>query len=331
LFIEQCKYLLRYTNVAGIVLIHKKNKISDKQGIIHYSDNLEVEKELINTELFKFIETIPETPINKTYDFKNYKLLRKKLYFYKSIGFFGYFVFLFEKEASLEDLILINDFVSFTKKIINFYEQIDNLNYSLSKYIPYNLINILDILDLMGPSCMVTNVMFFDIRGFTSYSENKKPTEVFELLQNIFDIVINSVTKYNGTIDKFIGDSVMSVFGVYDDSPEKDICLKTVKCAIEIQKQVLPILKNYGVSSGIGINRGKVLSANLGNKKRAEFTILGDTVNTAQRFESIAKNGEIIIGKTIKDLIDDEIKTEPLGKVFLKGKSDPIEIYKVIY
>ncbi|MBU2628211.1 MAG: HAMP domain-containing protein, partial [Proteobacteria bacterium] len=147
-------------------------------------------------------------------------------------------------------------------------------------------------------------VLFTDIRGFTTLSEDKEPEDIVDMLNEHFTKITEIVIRYGGHIDKFVGDEAMAVFGITKENP--DHAKDAVKAALEIMNLIettalkndpaIPVLR-----IGIGINTGEMVSGNLGSKKRMEYTVIGDNVNIASRLTSLAAPGEILISKKTYD------------------------------
>jgi len=175
--------------------------------------------------------------------------------------------------------------------------------------------------------------MFCDIRNFTSYAENNSPDEIFARLNDYFRDIIEIVFDYEGTIDKFIGDSIMLVFGAPTEQEDQE--LRAVRCAIDIQKKVADI--NQGtvdktpINIGIGINTGEVIAGCLGSDRRMDYTVLGDVVNIAARLESKASAGQILISHDTFQAVRDYISCQSIGNLSLKGKSQLLEAFEVLY
>jgi adenylate cyclase len=176
-------------------------------------------------------------------------------------------------------------------------------------------------------------VMFADIRGFTSFSENTIPEEVIAVLNNYFTLATEIIFQYDGHVDKFIGDEVMAVFGVlleHEDHPAR-----AVMAALALQKELNTAnlkLENSGkkpVKVGIGINVGELIVGNIGSKKRMEYTVIGDTVNFASRLTRLAGPDEIIISDSVYQKVSEVVIVEALDSVMVKGKSAPVKIYRV--
>ena len=187
----------------------------------------------------------------------------------------------------------------------------------------------------LGGSKKDATVFFADIRGYTSFSEGKEPEYIIEILNEYFSEAVEIVIKYNGYIDKFIGDCIMAAWGVPVVNPDKD-AISGVGCAIEIQELVKSKTRKFfqGKAShlqvGIGMHSGPLISGNLGSSRRMDYSVIGDTVNIAARLEGVAKAGEVIITQQTRDLIGDHFKLKELEPVKVKGKNKPLHIFSVL-
>ena len=188
-------------------------------------------------------------------------------------------------------------------------------------------------LNLGGEEREVT-VLFSDIRGFTAMSEKMKPKEVVTTLNSYFSEMIDIIFKYDGTLDKIVGDELMVVFGApiaRDDDAERAV--KTAIGMVESLKRFNEKRVKKGkvpINAGIGINKGKVISGNIGSKDQMDYTVIGDTVNLGARLCSFAGPLKIIISKSVKNEISDDYKTRKLEAIKVKGKRKPVEIFKVL-
>ncbi len=174
-------------------------------------------------------------------------------------------------------------------------------------------------------------VLFADIRGFTPLAERLPPEKVVRILNNYLTKMTEVVFKYEGTLDKFIGDCIMSVFGA--PISHGDDALRAVKVAWEIQKYLAT--QNDGkedmekLKVGIGISYGEAVVGNIGSKERLEYTVIGDSVNLASRLESIAKGGEILISSEVYGNVKDKILAEKLPLTKIKGKAKEVIVYRL--
>jgi len=166
-------------------------------------------------------------------------------------------------------------------------------------------------------------VLFCDIRGFTSYSEEKEPEEIVEGLNEYFEIATRAVLNHGGYVDKFIGDAVLAVFGV--PVYHKDHMARAVKAAIEMQQAFknADLEKNLLLGTiGISINSGIVVSGNIGSQVKMEYTVIGDTVNVASRLNGLALAGEIVVSENIYHHLKSKLQVTPLPPQPIKGKTD---------
>lgn len=174
-------------------------------------------------------------------------------------------------------------------------------------------------------------IVFTDIRGFSSYSKLKEPEEIVESLNEYFEIATQAIQDHGGYVDKFIGDAVLGVFGV--PVYHKDHVERGVRAASDMQKMFMNKATNGNSllqSVGIGIHTGVVVSGNIGSQDKMEYTVIGDTVNLAAHLNRIAKPGEIIITKSVYENIEDRITVEPLPPKHIKGKTKPVETFKLL-
>jgi adenylate cyclase len=175
-------------------------------------------------------------------------------------------------------------------------------------------------------------VFFCDVRGFTSLSENMNADELIHLLNAIYKALTGIVFKNKGTFDKYIGDCIMAFWGAPTDIENETVW--AVRAALEMQvafedlKQGWPPeLTKLGI--GIGINYGEVVVGNMGTDETMDYTVIGDVVNTAQRVESTAGSGQVLITKSALRRVEGKIRFRPLEPLHLKGKLLPVEIYEV--
>ena len=184
---------------------------------------------------------------------------------------------------------------------------------------------------LMVNETVNATVAFIDICSFTTISENESPDIVVKLLNKYFDVMVKEIIAQGGYIDKFMGDAVMAVFrGDYHLDRAMDACLAVRKTVNELPNESGNIFFTPKVS--IGINSGEMISGNIGsaNLKRLDYTVIGDVVNTAQRLQTIAKEGQIIISESSYEKVKESFNCNKVGEVSLKNKSKPVMIYEVL-
>ena len=184
---------------------------------------------------------------------------------------------------------------------------------------------------LMANETIEATVAFIDICSFTSISENEPADTVVKLLNKYFDVMVKEIIAQGGYIDKFIGDAIMAVFrGNFHLDRAIDSCL-----AVRAQIEKLPALPGNNAFSpkvSVGINSGEMISGNIGsaNLKRLDYTVIGDTVNIAQRLQSVAKQSQIIINETSYQKVKESFSCRKVGEVSLKNKSLPMNVYEVM-
>lgn len=176
-------------------------------------------------------------------------------------------------------------------------------------------------------------VLFCDIVGFSTKIENMLPNEISDLLNDFYTMATNAIFRNQGTLDKFIGDNVMAIFGAPIAS--EDNAQRAVKCAREMIKSLVELNDDkppqQQIELRIGINSGKVIAGDFGSMKRIEYTVLGDTVNIASRLESqVAQPGQIVVGEAAYALTKDEIEYQDLGRFAIKGKAEKVRAYLVV-
>lgn len=190
-------------------------------------------------------------------------------------------------------------------------------------------------LSSLGGQKREITVVFTDIRKFTTLSE-KYPAEVLvKFLNNYFQIMNNIIFKYNGTIDKYIGDAIMFFWNAPLDQP--DHAYLAVSCVIEMLNEIEKFNQTYKLSDdfkikiGAGINTGEAVVGNIGSSQLMEYTAVGDTVNTASRIQDLTKdfNSPIIISESTYKKLNNRIPATSLGKIKLRGKEQEIEIFRI--
>jgi adenylate cyclase len=172
------------------------------------------------------------------------------------------------------------------------------------------------------------SVAFIDICSFTSISEKESPDMVVKLLNQYFETMVKEIIAQNGLIDKFIGDCVMAVFkGEFHLDRAIDACL-----GIRDKIKSLPATSGFRPNVSIGINSGEMICGNIGSAtlRRLDYTVIGDTVNTAQRLQTVAKDGQIVISEGCYETVKQSFNCKKIGPVGLKNKEGEVVIYEVL-
>ena len=180
----------------------------------------------------------------------------------------------------------------------------------------------------------LVSVLFADVAGFTAMSEELEPEEVHGIMDGCFKILMDEIHKYEGTINQFTGDGVMALFGA--PVAHEDHAQRACRAALAIQNALkdyrYKVEKDFGVDfqMRIGINSGPVVVGSIGDDLRMDYTAVGDTTNLASRMQSQAGPGGILVTKHSYKIAGPYFDFDPLGKVELKGKKEPQDVYRLI-
>lgn len=215
----------------------------------------------------------------------------------------------------------------------------EKIKKAMGKYISDDImervVKNIDELKLGGKRSVVT-VLFADIRGFTSMSEQMSAEEVSNILNEYFTEIEPIITKHNGIINKFIGDAVMAIFG--EPIMDKNHAINAVKCANDMLKKVRKLQHKWmeqgkpKIEIGIGINTGEVFVGNIGSERRMEYTVIGDTVNLASRIESYNKiyRTNFLIGPSTYSEVKNYVNVIKISDVQIRGKIQKLDLYEVL-
>lgn len=176
-------------------------------------------------------------------------------------------------------------------------------------------------------------VLFADVRGFTSLSEKSSPEEIVQMLNQLFERMVGIIQRNQGVIDKFIGDNMMVVWGV------PTALANAERKAVTAAWEMLAEIKNWNqelvaagkpeIGIGLGLNCGPMIAGSIGSSERMEYTVIGDTVNTAQRAESVAKRQQLVITDAMYERLRDFVNVTPLEPMKVKGKESLVTWYSV--
>jgi adenylate cyclase len=173
-----------------------------------------------------------------------------------------------------------------------------------------------------------------DIRGFTRMSEGTPAPVVVEMLNDYFEVMVESIFKFEGTLDKFMGDGIMALWGAPVAHP--DDAVRCVRCALE-QMEVLGRFNRRRleedeppIAIGIGVHTGELVAGYVGSSRALSYTVVGDTPNTSSRLCNIAQAGQIIVSETTHGRLGTKFEVEELPSALLKGKERPLRIFNVL-
>jgi adenylate cyclase len=209
---------------------------------------------------------------------------------------------------------------------------------SFERFLPRQVVDHIlrspDAIKLGGVRQMVT-ALFADIRNFTSLSENCTPEVIVNLLNHYFSMVSEIIFRHGGTLDKYIGDGLLALFGA-PYVGELD-AVQAVRAAIEIQRAMVSfnekqLAKNLPqIAVGIGINTGQAIVGYIGSETRLDYTAIGDTINTTSRLQNLAQPGQIVISENTMQVLDESFILRPLGTERLKGRNANLRIAEVVW
>ncbi len=184
-----------------------------------------------------------------------------------------------------------------------------------------------------GGELRETTVLFSDIRGFTHWSEKHQPAHIVSILNDYFELMVDAIHRHHGTLDKFMGDGIMALFGA--PIAHEDDALNAVLCSLDMLSGLAQLnerllkLGQEEVAIGIGINNGPVIAGYMGSSKSMEYTAIGDHVNLAARLCGAAAPGQILLSDNTYQAVQNMIEVIPLPAITVKGKSQPVKIYQV--
>jgi adenylate cyclase len=181
---------------------------------------------------------------------------------------------------------------------------------------------------IMANETLEASVVFIDICSFTTISEQESPDTVVTMLNNYFDLMVKEIIVQNGIVDKFIGDCVMAVFkGPFHLDRAIDASL-----AIRDKVEALPAENGFTPKVSIGINSGEMISGNIGSGtlRRLDYTVIGDTVNIAQRLQGVACGNQVLISVDCYEVVKQSFNCKKIGSVSLKNKSSEVLVYEVL-
>ncbi|RLC99163.1 MAG: hypothetical protein DRI77_03430 [Chloroflexi bacterium] len=182
-------------------------------------------------------------------------------------------------------------------------------------------------LELGGEQREIT-VLFIDVRGFTTFSENLSPRRVVDILNRHLACMAEVILEHGGMVDKFTGDGLMALFGA--PLPRRDHAIQAVRAAVALQACAQEVNDDDALRYGIGIHTGEAVVGNVGSRRRLDYTAIGDTVNLSCRLESVAAPGQILISRTTYEQVRGEVQAREIGPVSVKGRHEAVVVYEVL-
>src|SRR5258705_2819087 len=213
-------------------------------------------------------------------------------------------------------------------------EEVARANYSrfLPEYVVKQMLENPESFKLGGVSQTIT-ILFADIRGFTRISEHAPPEKIVSLLNRYFSAMTDIIFAHGGTLDKYLGDGLMALFGAPTATPED--ASNALNAAVAMQRRVLGInqeLRDEGLPElgvGMGLHTGEVTVGYIGSERRSEYTAIGDAVNTSSRLESNARGGEILISDATAKAAHSRYRVQPREPITVKNREQPVVLWEV--
>jgi class 3 adenylate cyclase len=246
------------------------------------------------------------------------------IFFILSLASFYYVTAAINAEAALEqEKAKSDEMAALLKKMFGRY---------LSTEVMNSLIENPSALELGGEKRSVT-IMMTDLRGFTALSERLEPEKVVQMLNAYFEVMVELVLKYNGTINEIIGDALLVIFGAPQEM--SDQTQRAIACSIEMQNAMSKVNKENlaqglpELEMGIGLNEAEVIVGNIGSSKRSKYAVVGSGVNLTSRIESYTFGGQILISESVRQKAGEVLRIDAQRDVLPKGAETPIRIYEV--
>jgi len=213
----------------------------------------------------------------------------------------------------------------------------DKLRVTMGKYMTEEVLQhvLAGEVELGGKTLEIT-ILFCDLRGFTTFAEKRSAQELVGILNEYFTEMVDCVMGQGGVVDKYIGDNIMAVFGA--PVSRSDDASRAVRAALAMRASLVNLNARFAERSieplrfGIGLHTGEVVAGNIGSVRRMEYTVIGDAVNLASRLESKTKelDTDLLISDATRAKLDDSFVVEANGEISIKGRAQPVRIFKVL-
>jgi adenylate cyclase len=240
----------------------------------------------------------------------------------------------FRLERALKDKMTLSTLLSHTSEDLE--KSSELIKKMFGRYLSTEVMNSLlkdpSALELGGERRKVT-IMMTDLRGFTPLSERLKPEQVVQMLNSYFEVMVDIVLQYNGTINEIIGDSLLVIFGAPQEMLDR--AQRAIACAIEMQNAMAKVNEQNRAQGlpelemGIGLNETEVIVGNIGSTKRSKYAVVGSGVNMTSRIESYTVGGQILISESVRQEAGEILRIDAQRDVLPKGTETPLRIYEV--
>ena len=240
----------------------------------------------------------------------------------------------FKLERALKDKSTISTLLSRTSEDLE--KSSELIKKMFGRYLSTEVMNSLlddpSALELGGERREVT-IMMTDLRGFTALSERLKPEQVVQMLNSYFEVMVDVILQYHGTINEIIGDALLVIFGAPQEMSDR--AQRAIACAIEMQNAMGKVnVQNSAqrlpeLEMGIGLNETEVIVGNIGSSKRSKYAVVGSGVNMTSRIESYTVGGQILVSESVRQEAGEFLRIDTQRDVLPKGAETPLRIYEV--
>jgi class 3 adenylate cyclase len=205
---------------------------------------------------------------------------------------------------------------------------------SVRRYLPPALVDqVRDIDAAQRPQRRVMSVLFADVRGFSTYSENLDPEELIQVINGYFTQAVDAISHHEGLTDKFMGDAVMALYNT-PLNPQERHAERAIRTAWQIRQSMEAYLaglpENRRLHFGFGIHTGEAVVGNVGSANRKDYSAIGDAVNLAKRVQESAGPDEILMSSTVYEQVKSIVEVEPLEPMQVKGRQALEQIYRLV-
>ena len=240
----------------------------------------------------------------------------------------------FKVERALKDKKTLSTLLSRTSEDLE--KSSELIKKMFGRYLSTEVMNTLledpSALELGGEKRKVT-IMMTDLRGFTALSERLKAEQVVQLLNSYFEVMVDVILQYSGTINEIIGDALLVIFGAPQEMSDR--AQQAIACAIEMQNSMAKVNERNraqglpDLEMGIGLNETEVIVGNIGSSKRSKYAVVGSGVNMTSRIESYSVGGQILISESVRQEAGEILRIDAQRDVLPKGTETPLRIYEV--
>jgi len=240
----------------------------------------------------------------------------------------------FRLERALKEKNTLSTLLSHTSEDLE--KSSELIKKMFGRYLSNEVVNSLledpSALEMGGEKRMVT-IMMTDLRGFTALSERLKPEQVVQMLNSYFEVMVEVILQYNGTINEIIGDALLVIFGAPQEMSDRT--QRAIACAIEMQNAMAKVNEQNRAQGlpelemGIGLNETEAIVGNIGSSKRSKYAVVGSGVNMTSRIESYTVGGQILISESVRQEVGEILRIDAQLEVLPRGADIPLKIYEV--